>query len=104
MTLAKRLARSKSDVFFVSNGVHPQTIEVVRTRAAPIGIEVVVGDEADAASVESFGVLLQYPDTLGRAGADYQAISDAVHARQGLVRSDERRVGKERVSTCSSRW
>ena len=85
MTLAKRSAKSKSDVFFVSNGVHPQTIEVVRTRAEPIGIEIVVGDEADAAGVESFGVLLQYPDTLGRAGADYQAISDAVHARQGLV-------------------
>ena len=53
MTLAKRSAKSKSNVFFVSNGVHPQTIEVLRTRAEPIGIEVVVGDEADAAGVES---------------------------------------------------
>ena len=39
MTLAKRSAKSKSNVFFVSNGVHPQTIEVLRTRAEPIGIE-----------------------------------------------------------------
>ena len=85
MTLAKRSAKSKSNVFFVSNGVHPQTIEVLRTRAEPIGIELVFGDEAEAATTESFGVLLQYPDTFGRIGADYQAISDAVHARQGLV-------------------
>ena len=85
MTLAKRSAKSKSNVFFVSNGVHPQTIEVLRTRAEPIGIELVFGDETEAAATESFGVLLQYPDTFGRIGDDYQAISDAVHARQGLV-------------------
>ncbi|CAG4975372.1 aminomethyl-transferring glycine dehydrogenase [Novilysobacter luteus] len=85
MTLAKRSAKSKSNVFFVSNGVHPQTIEVLRTRAEPIGIELVFGDEAEAATTEAFGVLLQYPDTFGRIGGDYQAISDAVHARQGLV-------------------
>jgi glycine dehydrogenase len=85
MTLARRSARSKSNVFFVSNGVHPQTIEVLRTRAEPLEIELVFGDESEAATTESFGVLLQYPDTYGRLGADYQAISDAVHARQGLV-------------------
>ena len=39
MTLAKRSCKSKSNVFFVSNGVHPQTLEVVHTRAEPLGIE-----------------------------------------------------------------
>src|SRR5512144_1864951 len=41
MTLAKRSCKSKSNVFFVSSGVHPQTLEVVRTRAEPLGIELV---------------------------------------------------------------
>src|SRR3546814_4684628 len=63
MTLAKRSCKSRSNVFFVSSGVHPQTLEVVRTRAEPLGIELVVGADSDAAGTEAFGVLLQYPDT-----------------------------------------
>ncbi len=84
MTLAKRSCKSKSNVFFVSSGVHPQTLEVVRTRAEPLGIELVVGADGDAADTEAFGVLLQYPDTFGSVN-DYKAIADAVHARGGLV-------------------
>ena len=84
MTLAKRSCKSKSNVFFVSSGVHPQTLEVVRTRAEPLGIELVVGADSDAAGTDAFGVLLQYPDTFGSIN-DYQAIADAVHARGGLV-------------------
>ncbi|MDY1550025.1 aminomethyl-transferring glycine dehydrogenase [Luteibacter sahnii] len=84
MTLAKRSAKSKSNLFFVSNGVHPQTLEVVRTRAEGLGIELHVGDDADAASVDSFGVLLQYPDTFG-AIHDYKALAEATHARGAIV-------------------
>ncbi|MDI1253881.1 aminomethyl-transferring glycine dehydrogenase [Thermomonas sp.] len=84
MTLARRSAKSKSNVFFVSSGVHPQTLEVVKTRAEPLGIELVIGADADAHAVDSFGVLLQYPDTFGAAN-DYAALADAVHARGGLV-------------------
>ena len=84
MTLAKRSSKSKSNVFFVSSGVHPQTLDVVRTRAEPLGIELVVGDDARALEIDSFGVLLQYPDTFGRVG-DHKALADAVHARNGLV-------------------
>ncbi|MBL8261200.1 MAG: aminomethyl-transferring glycine dehydrogenase [Xanthomonadaceae bacterium] len=84
MTLAKRSAKSKSNVFFVSNGVHPQTVEVLKTRAEPMGIELVFGDDAQAASTDGFGVLLQYPDTFGNV-RDYKAVADAVHARGGLV-------------------
>ena len=84
MTLAKRSCKSKSNVFFVSSGVHPQALEVVRTRAEPLGIELVVGADSDAAGTDAFGVLLQYPDTFGSIN-DYQAIADAVHARGGLV-------------------
>ncbi len=84
MTLAKRSAKSKSNVFFVSKHVHPQTLEVLRTRAGGLGIELHVGDDADAATVDSYGVLLQYPDTFGRIH-DYRAVAEAVHARQGVV-------------------
>jgi glycine dehydrogenase len=84
MTLAKRSAKSKSNVFFVSSGVHPQTVEVLRTRAEPLDIELVIGDDAEAHSIDSFGVLLQYPNTFGQVH-DYQSLADAVHARGGLV-------------------
>ncbi|RYZ74363.1 MAG: glycine dehydrogenase (aminomethyl-transferring) [Lysobacteraceae bacterium] len=84
MTLAKRSARSKSNVFFVSCNVHPQTLEVLRTRAEPLGIELHVGDDAEALELDCYGVLLQYPDSFGRIG-DHQALADAVHARQGIV-------------------
>jgi len=84
MTLAKRSCKSKSNVFFVSNGVHPQTLEVLKTRAEPLEIELVVGDDADAITTDAFGVLLQYPNTFGQIN-DYKALADAVHARGGLV-------------------
>ncbi|MFC3650973.1 aminomethyl-transferring glycine dehydrogenase [Dyella humi] len=84
MTLAKRSAKSKSNVFFVANDVHPQTLEVLHTRADGIGIELHVGDAAEASSVDSFGVLLQYPNTYGQIH-DYRAVADAVHARGGIV-------------------
>jgi glycine dehydrogenase len=84
MTLAKRSSKSKSSLFFVSREVHPQTLEVLRTRAEPLGIELVVGADSEAANVEAFGVLLQYPNTFGQIN-DYAALVDAVHARGGLV-------------------
>jgi len=84
MTLAKRSAKSKSNVFFVSKDVHPQTLEVLHTRADGIGIELHVGEDSDALNVDSFGALLQYPNTFGQIN-DYKALTDAVHARGGLV-------------------
>ncbi len=69
MTLCKRVKEDKRDdsrVFFVSDDVHPQTIDVVRTRAEPLGIEVIVGD-ADKHDFRppTFGILLQYPASDG---------------------------------------
>ena len=84
MTLAKRSAKSKSDTFFVHDAVHPQTLELLRTRAEPMGIVLRVGTPAEAMEAEAYGVLLQYPDTFGHVG-DYKALADAVHARGGLV-------------------
>jgi glycine dehydrogenase len=84
MTLAKRSGKSKSNTFFVADDVHPQTLEVVRTRADGLGIDVVVGPAADAAGADSFGVLLQYPNTFGHVD-DHAALAEAVHARGGIV-------------------
>ncbi|KAF1717395.1 glycine dehydrogenase (aminomethyl-transferring) [Pseudoxanthomonas yeongjuensis] len=89
MTLAKRSSKSKSNVFFVSKNVHPQTLEVLRTRAEPMGIELHVGDDSEALTLDSYGVLLQYPDSFGRLSlgtpGGHQALADAVHARNGIV-------------------
>jgi len=84
MTLAKRMAKSKSNLFFVHAAVHPQTLDVLKTRAASLGIELAIGSAEDAAASDSFGVLLQYPDTFG-AIHDDRALVETVHARKGLV-------------------
>ena len=84
MTLAKRSAKSKSNVFFVADDVHPQTLDVLRTRADGLGIELLIGPAADARDADSYGVLLQYPNTFGRIG-DHAIVAEAVHARGGIV-------------------
>jgi glycine dehydrogenase len=84
MTLARRAGRSKSNAFFVHDAVHPQTLEVLRTRAEPLGIELVVGAPELAREADVFGLLLQYPDTTGAIGAHADLVA-AVHARGGLV-------------------
>jgi glycine dehydrogenase len=67
-------------VFVVSGGCHPQTRDVVRTRAAPLGIEVVLADgDAIEWSRKPFGLLLQYPATDG-AVVDHRALIERAHA------------------------
>ena len=85
MTLAKRVAASKSHAFFVAASCHPQTIAVVETRAEPLGIEIVKGDplrDLDPAKV--FGALVQYPTTTG-AVEDYAALARRLHEAGALL-------------------
>jgi glycine dehydrogenase len=85
MTLAKRTSGSSSPAFLVDAGCHPQTIEVLRTRAEPLGIEIVVGDVADLLDrTDCFGVLLQYPATDGGVG-DWRSFTERAHARKAAV-------------------
>ena len=84
MTLAMRVGKSKSTTLFVADDVLPQTLEVVRTRAEPIGISVIVGPAESAAQADAFAVLLQYPGVNGVV-RDLKPIIDAVHARGGLA-------------------
>ncbi len=85
MTLAKRSVKSRSNVFVVAGDCHPQTIEVIHTRARPLGIEVLLAKSADewgqALAGDYFAVLAQYPATSGRID-DLRADVEKVHARQ----------------------
>ncbi|EMP4478044.1 aminomethyl-transferring glycine dehydrogenase [Vibrio vulnificus] len=65
MTLCQRAGKSKSKVFFVADDVHPQTIEVIQTRAKYFGFDVVIGNVDALPQTEAFGALLQYPSTTG---------------------------------------
>ena len=85
MAMLHRVNGQKADVFFVDHECHPQTIDVVRTRADPVGIEVVVGDpHADVPLDGVFGVLVQYPGTTGVVRDD-RALVDTLHSRGVLV-------------------
>ena len=84
MTLARRMAKSKSNTFFVDENCHPQTLSVVQTRAEAFGFELVVGALEDAASQDVFGALLQYPDTHGEI-RDLRPVIDALHGTQALA-------------------
>jgi glycine dehydrogenase len=78
-------AREGKEVFFVSELCHPQTIDVVRTRASARGIDVRVGDvSASSIGDDVFGVLLQYPATDG-AVLDYRQICEHAHSQGALV-------------------
>ncbi|HEY6476844.1 MAG TPA: aminomethyl-transferring glycine dehydrogenase, partial [Polyangia bacterium] len=76
----------RGGTFLVSSDCHPQTIEVVRTRARPLGIEVKVGDAAtfDLAAEKAFGLLVQYPATDG-AIPDFRTLCEKAHAAGTLV-------------------
>ncbi len=63
MAMAQRLAKSKARAFFVSDALHPQTVSVIETRAAPLGIRIIRGAECDPSQV--FGAIFQYPGTFG---------------------------------------
>jgi glycine cleavage system P protein (glycine dehydrogenase) len=80
MMLCRRMSEGAGGIFFVSAACHPQTIDVVRTRARPLGIEVVLGDHRTfTPDGRVFGVLVQYPDTWGSIH-DYAGFFAQAHA------------------------
>jgi glycine dehydrogenase len=87
MTLALRTCQSKSMTFFVSKDVLPQTLAVIKTRAKPLNIELVIGSHEDALKTDAFAVLLQYPGVDGSLleKEKYLAIAEAVHSKGGLL-------------------
>ena len=101
MTLCRAAAKPERTGFFVAEDCHPQTIAVVRTRAAPLGIEVHVGpvEAIDFAAQKLFGVLVQYPATDGVV-RDYAALAERAHAGRRAAR---RRDGPARARRCCGR-
>ena len=89
MTMAQRCAKSKAAAFFVDEGCHPQTIDVIKTRAAPLGIEVIVGAPETMLPDQVFAAIFQYPGTYGHV-RDFTAEISALHAARaiGIVATD----------------
>jgi glycine dehydrogenase len=84
MAMLHALHPAASKRFFVADDCHPQTIEVIKTRALPLGFEVVVGDAQTFDPAGCFGALVQYPATDGVLH-DYQPFADKVHAAGGFL-------------------
>ena len=84
MTLAHRLQKGDANRFFVDANTHPQTIAVVKTRAEPLDIEVVVGELSDTDFDGCFGALISYPGSDGRI-PDLAALCTRVHAAAALA-------------------
>ena len=83
MTMAQRVAKSKSKTFFVDENCHPQNIDVMKTRAAPLGIEVIVGDPETLDASAVFGAVFQYPGTHGHV-RDFTGQIAALHEAKAL--------------------
>ncbi len=76
MAMAERVAKSKARGFFVDHGCHPQTIAVIKTRALPLGIEVIVGAPEAMEADKVFGAIFQYPGTHGHVTDFTNEIND----------------------------
>ena len=87
MTLCRRVKEADADrnTFWIASDCHPQNIDLVRTRAEALGLQVVVGDWRQASLGPTvFGVLIQYPGSLGEVG-DYSQLVRAAHEAGALV-------------------
>ena len=80
--LSYRICKNESNIVFVSKDCHPQTIDVIKTRAEPLGLTVVVGDEANDIKEDIVCGILQYPGTLGDIKDPSEAISK-IHKNNG---------------------
>ncbi len=84
MTMAERSARSKARGFFVDQNCHPQTIAVIKTRAQPLGIEVLVGPPEAMVPEQVFGAIFQYPGTYGHV-RDFTLEIKALHGASAIA-------------------
>jgi glycine dehydrogenase len=85
MSMSYGICKNKSHNFFVSSACHPQTIDVLHTRAKPLGINIIIGDHQTFDFSETiFGAILQYPATDGKI-YDYRNFIELSHAQGALV-------------------
>ena len=85
MALAKRVSKNKkSNLFFISSDVYPQTIDVVKQRAEMFGFDIIVAPANEAAEHDIFGALLQYPSATGEI-SDISGLIAKIHEKKGIV-------------------
>ena len=84
MVMAERVAKSKARGFFVDENCHPQNIAVMRTRAAPLGIAVIVGAPETLDPSQVFGAIFQYPGTFGDI-RDFTGAIAALHDAKAVA-------------------
>ena len=84
MMLAKRLSKSKANLFIVDEQCLPQTINVLETRAKPLGIEIKIGDPQKMQDEEYFAALVQYPGVDGVI-RDFSDLVASSHKNEALV-------------------
>lgn len=89
MAMAKRVSKSKQHKFFVDENCHPQTIAVIKTRAEPLSIEVIVASPNDLQASEVFGGIFQYPGTLGHVNDFTDSMAQLhEHKALGIIAAD----------------
>ncbi len=84
MAMARRVSSVSSNAFFVDEDAFPQTIDVLRTRAAFFGFELILGPAEEAAEHEVFGALLQTPNAKGEL-KDFTAVAAALHEKNAIA-------------------
>ena len=84
MTMAQRVAKSRATAFFVDEDCHPQNIAVMRTRAEPLGIEIITGHREDFDATKVFGAIFQYPGTFGHVHDFTDAITE-LHEHKAIA-------------------
>ncbi|MDG1339595.1 MAG: aminomethyl-transferring glycine dehydrogenase [Paracoccaceae bacterium] len=89
MVMAQRVSKTKANAFFVDENCHPQNIAVMKTRAAPLDIEIIVGAPEDLDASAVFGAIFQYPGTYGGLHDFTDPIAD-LHANKaiGIIAAD----------------
>ena len=84
MTMAERVAKSKAKAFFIDENCHIQNIEVMKTRARPLGIKIIVGDPDSLNSSDVFGAIFQYPGTFGHV-RDFTGQIEKLHENKAIA-------------------
>ncbi|MBL6899926.1 MAG: aminomethyl-transferring glycine dehydrogenase [SAR86 cluster bacterium] len=84
MTLAKRVTKSNSDIFYVDENSFQNTINVLETRAKPLGIRLKIGPLELAKKEDCYGVFIQYPGSDGLI-QNHEEIVESIHAKKGIA-------------------
>ena len=84
MTMAERVAKSKAKAFFIDENCHIQNIEVMKTRARPLGVKIIVGDPDSLNSSDVFGAIFQYPGTFGHV-RDFTSHIEKLHENKAIA-------------------